>query len=264
MDQALASPSASQRYRACKNCWLNPLWPAGHVPTDSTFYLTLLAGHVCSVVNKGMVFSQNSRFSTYFVVRKGAVKTVHVDERGNEKILAFYLPGQMFGFDGIASGVHACSAVALERSQLCRLSIRQMEGLVRGAPELAYGALKAMSSELNAAERMNRWLSQNTAEERVVGFLLDMARRHLGCHCRNTGFRLAMARCDIANYLGLALETVSRILARLHRERLIEVHGRKLHLLQVQQLKARVSADDYDDANVPEPTPLAMASTRVW
>lgn len=251
MYHALAGPSVSQHSLACKNCWLNPLCHSGYSHSGLIFDLTLLARHASSVVNKGMVFMQNAPFSTYFIVRSGAVKTFHVNERRDEKILAFYLPGQMFGFDGIASGVHTCSAIALERSQLCRLSIRQMEELGRVSPELAYGVLKALSSELNGAERLNRWLSQSTAEERVVGFLLDIARRYRQCHLRDTDFRLAMARSDIANYLGLALATVSRILARLHRDHLIEVHGRNVQLLQVQQLKARVCADDYEEKDLP-------------
>ena len=245
------APSLSQHHLACKNCWLNPLCHSGYFQAGLIFDLTLLARHASVIVNKGMIFSQNAQFTTYFIVRAGAVKTFQVDERGNEKVLAFYLPGQMFGFDGIASGVHTCSAVTLERSQLCHLSIRQMEELGRVAPELAHGVLKAMSSELNVAERMNRWLSHNTAEERVVGFLLDISRRQHRCSLRDTDFRLPMGRSDIANYLGLALETVSRILARLDRERLIEVHGRNVQLLQVQQLKALVSADDYADVDTP-------------
>lgn len=251
MNYSLAARNVSPRYRACKNCQLIPLCHSGHSDTNFTVDLSLLARHSSSVVKKGMIFIQDAPFTTCFVVRSGAAKTFHVDERGNEKVLAFYLPGQIFGFDGIASGFHACSAIALERSQLCRLSLRQMECLTKNTPELAYRVIKAMSGELNAAERMNRWLSQNTAEERVVGFLLDFARRHQRCHLRGDDFQLPMPRRDIANYLGLALETVSRIFARLHRQRIIEVHGRNVQLLQMQQLKELVCADDFEEAEVP-------------
>lgn len=263
MNYALAARTVSPQYHVCKNCRLVPLCHSGQSDADLIFDLTLLARHSSSVVKKGMIFIQDAPFTTCFVVRTGAVKTFHVDERGNEKILAFYLPGQMFGFDGIASGVNACSAVALERSQLCRLSLRQMEWLGIVTPELAYGVIKAISSELNAAERMNRWISQNTAEERVVGFLLDFAKRYQRCHLRGNDFRLPMARSDIANYLGLALETVSRILARLHREHIIEVHGRNVQLLQVQQLKALVCADDYEEADVPSSSSVHHAGVNL-
>lgn len=246
MDALTGRNAASDR--ACDHCQPEPRGHSNGSDADRLSGPALLAGHDATVVSKGMIFAQNAPFTTCFVVKSGTVKTFHVNERGDEKVLGFYLPGQMFGFDGIASGVRGCSAIALERSRLGRLSLLPEEGFGRVAPELAYGILKAMSGELDSAERMNRWLSQNTAEERVIGFLLDVARRYRQCRLRETQFRLAMARGDIANYLGLALATVSRILARLRRDHLIDVHGRHVQLLQLDQLRARVCADDCEAA----------------
>ncbi|MDX1801374.1 MAG: cyclic nucleotide-binding domain-containing protein, partial [Marinobacter sp.] len=137
--------------------------------------------HEATIVPKGTIFLQNSPFTSVFIVKSGTVKTFHVDERGVETILAFYLPGQMFGFDGIASGVHSCSAIALESTHICRPGVRVLNSTVIARPNIMQGILKEISRELNNAERRNRWLSQSTAEERVVDFLLDVAKRYRQC-----------------------------------------------------------------------------------
>jgi CRP/FNR family transcriptional regulator len=217
------------------------------VGSEQAIYPDLLARHDATLIRKGIVFLQRSPFTSCFVVQSGSVKTFYTNERGDEHVLGFYMPGEMFGFDGVADNMYGCSAIALERSLLCRLSIRRLDEAGRERPELAYLMLKAMSQELKNAERMNRWLSQNSAEERVVGFLLDMADRRRRCKLQATYFRLAMSRSDIANYLGLALETVSRVIARLTREQLIEVHGRNIQMLQMAQLQKRVCIDDYNE-----------------
>lgn len=208
---------------------------------------------------------QNEPFSACFVVKNGAVKTVHVNERGDEKILGFYLPGDMFGLEGIVNGVQACSAVALSRSILCRLNFRKLEAIGRQLPALQHWLLQSMSRELNSVERMTRWLSYSTAEERVIGFLLDVSFRLKRRHMVHHQFRLDMARTDIANFLGLAVETVSRVLTRLDRDDVVRIQGRQVELLNLPELHRRAGFEDNLSAPAPQLISVrALAGPYAW
>lgn len=78
---------------------------------------------------KSAVFMQQAPFTSFFVVKSGSVKTVHVNERGDERILGFYFPGELFGLDGLTNGTYGCTALALERSMICRLNMDRLEEL---------------------------------------------------------------------------------------------------------------------------------------
>ncbi|XKH02597.1 helix-turn-helix domain-containing protein [Marinobacter nauticus] len=171
------------------------------------------------------------------MVKSGAVKTVHIDHLGQEKVLGLYLPGDLFGLDGVYSGSHACSSLALERSLICRINFSELEQQMVRIPKLQHLLLRVMSEQLHAAHNLIRYLSQSTAEERVVRFILDLAERYRQRKLSASEFRLAMTKTDAANYLGLAVETFSRILSRLRARGLILIQGRKLQILDEPALR---------------------------
>lgn len=195
------------------------------------------------------VFEQNGAFSSCYVVRSGAVKTYMTSERGDEKILGFYLPGEVFGLDGIR-GTHSCTAVALERSAICEIPFPMLESLARDLPDLQHHLFKLMSREITGAEELGMLLSKNTADERIISLLLTLSSRHARRKLSPTSFRLPMARGDIANFLGLAVETVSRVLTRLQKQELIRLNGRNVELLNLtalqNQLQQSGQADEPD------------------
>ncbi|QCF27034.1 helix-turn-helix domain-containing protein [Hydrocarboniclastica marina] len=182
------------------------------------------------------VFEQNGAFSSCYVVRSGAVKTSMASERGDEKILGFYLPGEIFGLDGVR-GSHSCTAVALERSSICEIPFPTLEGLARELPDLQHHLFKLMSREITGAEELGMLLSKNTADERIVSLLLTLSSRHARRKLSPTSFRLPMPRGDIANFLGLAVETVSRVFTRLQKQELIRLNGRQVELLELTALQ---------------------------
>lgn len=183
------------------------------------------------------LFSQNELFSSAFIVKSGAVKTVKVSERGDEKILGFYLPGEMFGLDGISRGSYSCSAIALERSSVCEIPFTRLEDLARELPHLQHHLFQVMSREISGAEDLGMLLSKNTAEERIISLLLTLSSRHSRRKLSPTRFRLPMPRGDIANFLGLAVETVSRVLTRLQKQELMALNGRNIELRDVDALQ---------------------------
>lgn len=190
------------------------------------------------------VFTQDAPFSSCYVVKSGAVKTVMVSERGDEKILGFYLPGEMFGLDGISRGAYTCSAIALERSAVCEIPFERLEELARQLPHLQRHLFRLMSQEITGAEELGMLLSKNTAEERIISLLLTLSSRHARRKLSPTEFRLPMPRGDIANFLGLAVETVSRILTRLQKMELVRFVGRNVEILDLEALQDQLRQSD--------------------
>lgn len=216
--------------RSCSHCQLGHLClPRACSFQELGILDTIMRSHP-PYSQKQRIFSQGGPFRSCYVVKSGSVKTVHIGEHGQEKVLAFYTPSEMFGFDGIYSDCHTCTAIALERTTICHISFRCLEQLALQLPSLQHWIFRLLSHELYIHEQMNRWLSQSSAEERVVGFLLDLSARYGAINHCPTHLRLSMPRSDVSNYLGLAIETVSRVLTRLQRERLIRVSGRVLEI----------------------------------
>lgn len=235
--------------RSCLNCQLGHLCLPGQSTFEQLARIEVSARQQITYNSKATIFSQWSPFTSFFIVKSGSVKTVHVNRRGDEKVLGFYLPSEMFGLEGVVNGNYGCTATALERSTICRLNFDKLQELGCRLPSMQQWLLKSFSRELNNVERMTRWLSYSTAEERVVGFLLDISNRHRKRHLIENQFRLGMARTDIANYLGLALETVSRILTRLQKENAIRICGRHVELLDIDVLRNRVSGEHHDHSS---------------
>lgn len=230
--------------RSCMNCRLGDMCLPQNCTPEQLWQIESRIKQQVTVIPKATVFSQDAPFNASYIVKSGSVKTFHVNERGDEKVLGFYLPTEMFGLEGVENGVHTCTAVALERSIICKLNFANLEELGCNAPDLHHWLLRTVSKELNRVERMTRCLSYGTAEERVVGFLLDIAARRRARNLIDHQFRLTMARSDIANFLGLALETVSRILTRLQRQQEISICGRHVEILAEESLNKRVCCDE--------------------
>ncbi|WP_404369432.1 cyclic nucleotide-binding domain-containing protein [Marinobacter sp.] len=186
------------------------------------------------------IFSQGASFTSCFVVKSGAIKTVMTSKRGDEKILGFYLPGEMFGLDGVNAGSYACSAYALERSSVCEIPFERLEKLMSELPHLQHYLLRIMSQEIAAAEDLGMLLSVNTAEERIVSLVLTLSSRHARRRMPHLKFRLPMSRSDIANFLGLAVETVSRIFGRLQKAGLVKFSSREVEILDLSALQRQL------------------------
>ncbi len=160
------------------------------------------------------LFRVGDRFSALYVIRSGSVKTYLTSEDGEEQILGFHRPGDVIGFEAIAEGRHPCSAAALETSSVCILNFADMTRLCHESPPAFHRFVQTMSREtLRLVESL--LLGRRTAEQRVAAFLLTHADRQGERGYSPKAISLAMSRTDIGKYLGLTVETVSRILTRL-------------------------------------------------
>lgn len=175
-----------------------------------------------------------------YAVRSGCVKTMTESANGDEQIVGFHLPGELLGLDGFADGVHTCNALALETSSVCELPLNQLENLCHVLPGLQKQMRRIMGKEVNNDHKLLLLLGKMTAEERLASFLLSLSSRMEERHWKGNEFNLSMPRQDIANYLGMAVETVSRLFATFQNEGVIDVDRRHITILDMQRLKAIV------------------------
>ena len=190
------------------------------------------------VVNRGEhIFNQSAPFSSCFAVRSGAIKTYVLSEEGEEQVTGFYLPGEIIGLDSINTDSYSCSAKALERTSVCEIPLDKLENLATQIPTLQHHFFHLMSREIQDSRQLSMLLSKNTAEERIASLLLSLSSRFKRRKLSPTTFRLPMPRNDIGNYLGLAVETVSRVFTRFQKNGYISTQGREITLLNIEALQ---------------------------
>ncbi|SFH91670.1 CRP/FNR family transcriptional regulator, anaerobic regulatory protein [Modicisalibacter xianhensis] len=181
---------------------------------------------------------QDDPFTSVFAVRSGSLKQLTSEGDGEEQLTNFYLPSELVGLDGIDEQTYPGSIVALETTTVCEIPFDRLDKLSESLPELRNQLYRSMSKELRDDRRMLRLLSRKTADERLASFLVNLSNRFRRRGYSPYSFRLSMARADIGNYLGLALETVSRILSRFQQQKLVAVQGREVHILDLATLES--------------------------
>lgn len=197
--------------------------------------LHMLVEHVGPLHNGDHVFREGDPFVAIAAVRAGTVKTYVIDPDGREHVLGFHLPGEVIGLNAIDGDVYPCNAMALDTVMLCRFSFPRISVLAGRLPGLQRQLFRLMSRDIGRATMLaGDW----SADQRMAAFILAFSRRLAARGFSSTRFQLTMPRTDIANYLRLAPETVSRVLKRLQDDHLIRVDRRELEILDIQRLEA--------------------------
>jgi CRP/FNR family transcriptional regulator len=176
-------------------------------------------------------------FGTLYIVNSGFLKTVLIDDFGNEQVLSFPMKGDMLGIDGINSKHHSSEAVALSDCDLILLPFKKLTALGRVHMELENLLYGVMSRELVREQAMIGMLGALSAEARVARFLVSLADRYAKMGYSSKLFNLRMTRHEMGSYLGLTLETVSRTLSAFNEIGLISVDQRTIGIKDADALK---------------------------
>lgn len=205
--------------------------------------LTMAHDHSYQVIKNKKVFSKGEHIfrggddaKAIYVVSSGSVKSYMLMENGEEQVLNFYMAGDVFGLDAMGSNCHVSSTVILEHTTICRLPLSGLYDRVLGQR-----FLKLIAENLTRDHNLMLMLARKDADGRLASFLVDISKR-----TKNSGgstedcfvdvIKLSMTRQDIANYLGLAIETVSRALRRFQNSGMLEVSRRKVKIYDYSSL----------------------------
>ena len=168
-----------------------------------------------------------------YVVRSGSVKSYILTEEGDEQVLNFYHPGDIVGLDGIGVKRYLTSSISLENTTLCKLPFTMLMN-----QDLGVSFLNKISGYLIHDHNMKLILATKDADGRMASFLLDLSRRFIKHDCKQNQLVLTMTRKDMANYLGLAIETVSRVLSRFQDNGLLVITRRKIDICDIDGLQS--------------------------
>ena len=177
------------------------------------------------------LFRQGDAFNSVFAVRAGALKTFSLSDAGDEQITGFHLPSELVGLSAMDSEIYPVSAVALETTSVCEIPFERLDELALQLPILRRQLMRIMSREIRDDQQMMLLLSKKTADERIATFLVNLSARFRARGFSANQFRLSMSRNEIGNYLGLAVETVSRVFTRFQQNKLLEAEGKEVRIL---------------------------------
>lgn len=182
-------------------------------------------------LRRGDILHQlNDPFKNFYAIQTGTIKSYDHEESGRERIKQFYFPGEIFGFEAISSGQYPVISAAVTDTSVCEISFHDFSKLIETQPAFQPRLFKLFSQHLGLGD----YLTYSHAEQRVVGFLLELYDR---LDTKTDEITLTMSRQDIGNYLGLAAETVIRILTQLQRSKLIVIKNKTIKFLNLKHFQ---------------------------
>jgi len=221
--------------RFCSTCAFSAACLASGYDKTQLRELHVLVEHVGPFAAGEHIFREGDSFGAIAAVRAGTVKTYVIDTEGREQVQGFFLPGEVIGLSAISEARYLSNAVALDTVHLCRFSFPNIAALAMRMPGLQQQLFKLLSHDIGKASLL---AGNYSADERMAAFVISVSRRYAERGFSPTRFVLAMSRTDIANYLRLAPETVSRVFRRFQDEHLLRVERRELEFLDAARLEA--------------------------
>lgn len=186
------------------------------------------------------LYLQGDECQSLYAVKSGSFRSFIAHADGSEQTIGFYLPGELMGLDSLQHGRFTCSTVALETGAVCDVPLSRLNELCSEIPGLQIQMMRMLSKEIVADHDKIVLLGHRTAKEKMATFILMLSIRYGALGFSNTVFNLSMRRQDIANFLGLTIETVSRQLAELSKQGIITVKQRGVQINNLDLLKAIV------------------------
>jgi len=176
------------------------------------------------------LYMQGNRCENLYVVRTGGVKTVRLEQTGDEQIVGFHFAGDIIGLDGIAKDIYQVFAVAMEATTVCQIPLESLDELAGQIPSLRRQLFRLMSGRITDEQQAISKMGHKRVERLVADFLMNIDERFEERGLPHAPLKLPMMRQDIANYLGIAPETLSRVFKNFQNDGLVAIHGRHITL----------------------------------
>lgn len=180
-------------------------------------------------------------FRALFAIRTGFFKSTVVLNDGQQRVTGFHIAGDIIGMDGIGTERRSCNAVAIEDSDICDIPFPRLAEASSDAGNFQRQIHGIMYREMARYQELIMLLRGTCAEERLAAFLLDLSRRYAARGRSPYSLYLPLTREEIGSFLGLALETVSRVFSKFKEAGLISAQWKTIRILDVQGLMKKIS-----------------------
>ncbi len=220
----------------CHQCSISQLCVPSSLNDFELYHLDSIIERRKPIQKHQVIFQAGRPLTSLYAIRTGSLKSYMLSEKGEEQITAFHLPGDIVGFDSIFSMQHFTFSQALETTMVCEIPFKILEELNNKFPTLRRKIISLMSQEIQSYQRMILLLSKMSAETRLAAFIKNLSNRYSARGFSAREFRLTMTRTDIGNYLGLTVETISRLLGRFQKMGILNVQGKYITILDMDAL----------------------------
>lgn len=222
---------AKARHVRCSTCSMQRVCMPDGLSADEYARLDALICSTRTVRRGETLYRCGDAFQSVYAVRSGCFKTVVMHRDGHEQVTGFQLAGDALGLDGVSADQHGCDAIALEDSVVCIIPFDMLEVLCREVRAIQHHVHRLMSGEIVRESSLMMLLGTMTAEQRVAAFLLNLSTRMKARGYSPAQFVLRMTREEIGSYLGLKLETVSRMFSKLQKMGVVDARGKEVRIL---------------------------------
>ena len=233
----------NQLRRSCASCALSELCLPAGIGGDDLDKLDMAIRDKRTLDRGTALYRDGDPFHALYVVRSGSLKTFVQDHNGAVQILGFHLPGDIIGFDALAADRHISQAEALERSSICELPYDRLHQVTMEVPALHRQLMRVISREVIEEHAHMVVMGRQLAQEQLAIFLKSLSDRYQRLQRDGTALSLSMTRYDIANYLGLVVETVSRLFSRMEEMGVLQVDRKSVHILRPDLLTGLCGSD---------------------
>ncbi len=232
---------------SCSACSMHQLCLPMGLGESDMHRLDQIIGRRRKVAKDSLLYRMGDPFTNLYAIRLGHFKTYQVSAAGEQQITGFQMAGELLGMDAISADRHHCDAMALEDSEVCEIPFTRLEDLFGTIPTLLHHFHRMMSQEITREQNVMLLLGNMRAEQRFAAFLVNLSSRYAARGYSSTTFQLRMSREEIGNYLGLTIESISRLLSRLKKQGLLRVANREIELLEPSRLKAMAAGTELCD-----------------
>ena len=222
----------------CSSCNLREMCLPGALCTEDLARVENMVYARRRVKRGDALFNAGADFSAIYAIRSGFFKISQVDAEGREQVTGFSMGGELMGLEGLGAGKYHGTAIALEDSEVCILPYALVEQMAHDIPALQRQLHSVLAREIVRDHGVMMLLGSMRAEERLATFLINLSKRFVRRGYSASDFQLRMTREEIGSYLGLKLETVSRLFSAFQKDGIIDVQQKHVRIVSIAGLEA--------------------------
>lgn len=229
---------------ACSTCGLRNICLPRKLASEELKSFEFIIPHSKKVSKGDKLFRKADQFKNLYSIRIGSFKSSVTSRDGTEQVTGFYMPGEVLGLCGVSSNTHFCDMTAIEDAEVCVIPYQKFEEFCNKNFQLNENFRRFLSAEVVRGQKNLLSLGSLRSDERLASFLIDLSQRYEARGYSRTEFVLRMTRGEIGSFLGLKLETVSRVLSKFADSNLIEIHQKRVHIIDLAGLKAILTEEN--------------------